>query len=396
RRPFAVASAATLLMLQLLFLGLMSYIYGSLFQQSSRVHNFKVLMVDFDGGVIGEALSGAYQQLQAPSFPTIVHHSTTQYSTPADVRDAVCRGHYWGGIYTHPGASNRLSAALEGGQAAASYNAQDTMTYIYNAARYPAFASGLIQSNLVQLTSVSRIVYNHLNGTQALQSVNNTNVPAIQALLNPIQALASPIQPTTHGARVLYNTLSMVIPIIMQFFFIMALNTISATFQTHSHLPRLDNYLLRLLLSLLYTLVGSLSMAGYIWAFREDWAVTGRDFALTWLTLWLYMHVNMFVFDVATAYIPLKFTTFFVLTWVILNVTSTIAPFEISPGFYRWAYALPANEVYTLLVQIWSHGCAVRDYRALPVLFAWWLVGNVASVFAVRFRCGEAAAAEEA
>jgi hypothetical protein len=44
------------------------------------------------------------------------------------------------------------------------------------------------------------------------------------------------------------------------------------------------------------------------------------------------------------------------LTWIILNIISTISPFVINPFFHRWAYALPANEAYTILQDIWSRG----------------------------------------
>jgi hypothetical protein len=91
--------------------------------------------------------------------------------------------------------------------------------------------------------------------------------------------------------------------------------------------------------------------------------------------------------DVATGFIPMKFLPFFVLTWVILNVTSTIWPFELAPSFYRWGYALPAHEVWQVLIQIWSGGAVDRLYQALPILFTWEIVFLPLAVVALNFRC---------
>jgi hypothetical protein len=83
----------------------------------------------------------------------------------------------------------------------------------------------------------------------------------------------------------------------------------------------------------------------------------------------------------------MKFLPFFVLTWVILNVTSTIWPFELAPSFYRWGYALPAHEVWQVLIQIWSGGAVDRLYEALPILFTWEIVFLPLAVVALNFRC---------
>ncbi|CAD0087672.1 unnamed protein product [Aureobasidium vineae] len=86
----------------------------------------------------------------------------------------------------------------------------------------------------------------------------------------------------------------------------------------------------------------------------------------------------------------MKFLPFFVLTWVILNVTSTIWPFELAPSFYRWAYALPAHEVWQVLIQIWSGGAVDRLYQALPILFTWEIVFLPLCVVALNHRCAVA------
>lgn len=90
-----MASVVAMLALNLLFLADLSYLYGVVFKSTYRVHNFKMLMVDFDGGLIGQSVNGAYQQFQGNTFPTLIQHDVSEYPTEADVREAVCKGHYW-------------------------------------------------------------------------------------------------------------------------------------------------------------------------------------------------------------------------------------------------------------------------------------------------------------
>lgn len=159
----------------------------------------------------------------------------------------------------------------------------------------------------------------------------------------------------------------------------------------YSHLPVKDNLLIRLGLSLAYTCVGGLVTIGYVFALREDWDCTVGQFFLSWAAYWLYEHVNFCVLDVATAFVPMSFLTFFVITWVVINVSSNLFPYELNPGFYHWGVALPGREAYNLLIQIWSGGGYHRLYLSLPILFAWEIVFIPMACIAMVYRCNAAA-----
>ncbi|GME65335.1 hypothetical protein GTA08_BOTSDO00978 [Neofusicoccum parvum] len=396
KKQFGIAVGSTFVLIQVLFLVVLSYLFGSVYRQSTRIHNLNVLSVDYDGGVIGQSLTAAGESLNAPSFPSIVVRNATDYEDVSDVVAAVRRGDYWAAVYTHAGASDRLSAALQGGSAAETYNSSAAITYVWNEIRYASVAAGTIKGNLETLVGVARVVYTRLNGTQALSTLSQTDSAAVSAYLNPIQASSINIKPSPQSTKTIYNTIPMVMAIIMQFFFLMAVNGIASSLQLYSHIPVIQNGLVRLTLSFTYTFIGSLCMSAYLWAFKESWQQPTSVFFLVWMILWLYQHVNFLVFDVATTFIPMSFISFFVLSWVIANVTSVIMPFELCPGFYRWAYALPAHEVWTVLVTIWSGGAVNRLYRALPILFAWWVVLAPVACFALKWRCRKAAEAHAA
>lgn len=84
------------------------------------------------------------------------------------------------------------------------------------------------------------------------------------------------------------------------------------------------------------------------------------------------------------------------ITWVVFNVTSILVPFDLSPGFYKWAYLIPAHEVYQVLTDIWSGGCNPQLHYALPILFSLELTGLTLSGLGVFRRCHYAVIAEEA
>lgn len=193
--------------LQVLFLALFAYIFGSLYQQTSHVHNVKILFIDYDQGLIGSSIRAAYQTMQANSFPTLVERSPDGIAAPGDIRTEVCKAHYWAALWVAPRATENLESAFSGGNAAASYNRSDVVTYIWNEARYSTSADSIVQANLQALSTAARVAYSARNGTGALQSLDRTDQAAVEAFSNPWILSQMNIQPTSQGSRAIYNTL---------------------------------------------------------------------------------------------------------------------------------------------------------------------------------------------
>ncbi|KAF2714372.1 hypothetical protein K504DRAFT_445382 [Pleomassaria siparia CBS 279.74] len=385
RKRFIGQTAAGGIAFMFWFLICCSYLYGTLYGSNNRHENIHVLAVDYDGGVIGQAMEAAYQQLKGPSFFTLDVRSSTDYPTEADMYRGVWEGKYWGAISANKGASDRLSAAIQGGDAASTYNPSDALSYIWNQQEYTAFANSVVQASMEQLVVATRIAYNKINGTQASQSLNQTDPAAVQALLNPIQATTTNIEATMFGSAILLNTVSMAMPILQQFFFLLVLNGAARQHQLYNKMTVLSSLLVRRIAGFLFTLGASLCQTGYFWAFREGWDVTGTQFVLTWMTFWLLMHVHLLILDSVSTVAPLPVMPFVVLLWVFLNISSTLSPLELQAGFYHWGIALPSNNAYSILITIWTRGANNHVYRALPILLSWWILMNlVASVTHLR------------
>ncbi|KAJ5374304.1 hypothetical protein N7517_006310 [Penicillium concentricum] len=392
KRRLGLIILMILVVLQMAFLGNVSWILGSLFGSEERVKNVKLVLVDYDQGFIGEAVQTAYSKLKGDTFPTIQVADETIYPSPADTVDEVCRNiDIYGAIYIHKNASTRLQEALSG-TSNEPYNSSDTLTYVVNEARY---SLAVAQAVVTQGTSILAQATNAVLAQAMIsQGFNASSESALQAFFNPITPTSKIIGSLPQTARALYNTAIIVLVILPNVFFIMAMNQIQTSWKMLSRATIRANVGFRVLTSLVYALVTASCASGYILAFKENWDATASQGVLTWLAFGLYCHINFLVIDISTAFVPMPGVPFIVLWWIIANVTSTVYPFELNPGFYKIGYALPAHHHYANLVTIWSNGCAPQLHRTLPVLFSWWIVGMGVGIYGMVKRCEDAARAE--
>ena len=397
RMAFLKAAGTNFILLQLLFLGVFCYTFGSLFQQTSHTHNLHIVLVDYDGGgAIGRAVRAAYAALQGPNFPSLIEHSPSNFPSTAQLWDAVCETQYSAALYVTQGASARLEAALavqEGAAASSPYNATNVMAYIWNEALYPQVMDASISTNIQLLSNAARVAYSTGNGTGHVRSVSGPL--AVSVFAQPWQLQSINIQPTSQGSRAIYNTVVIILVLIQEFFFLGTINGLSAQFKLYSRVDPYRIAAVRNLNSLAYTFIGSLCVTGAIWAFRSGWAVNANQFALSWAALWLFAHANFLILDVFTVWLPAAYVPMALVLWISLNITSILLPLPLSPAFYRVGYAFPAHAIYQVLTDIWSGGCNPQLEYALPVLFAWELVGLVLSGLGVFRRCHYATVAEE-
>jgi hypothetical protein len=370
RPRFFKAATINFITLQLLFFSLFCYLFGALYQQETRIHSISILWVDYDQDIIGEAVRRAYKSLQSEHFPTLVERSIAEYPTEASLYNAVCRSDYWAAIYTTAGSSRSLGLAISG-STNAHYNKSNSLIYIWNESKYPTVVDGAISDNLNALSNSARRAYAAFNGTAALSSTRLNEAALL--LADPWDLSSINIKPTTQGSRAVYNTL--VLLLLQDFFYLATVNGLYGQFRLYSQAKPHTIILVRGSISATYTMVGSILVAASIWIFKASWEVSASQFALTWLTLWLFAHANFMVIDVFTVWLPPIYVPMALVSWVIVNVVSIIIPFALSSPFYRGGYALPAHGAYEVLTDIWSGGCNPHLSFGLVVLFCHEVLG---------------------
>ncbi|KAH8742498.1 hypothetical protein F5883DRAFT_656639 [Diaporthe sp. PMI_573] len=137
--------------------------------------------------------------------------------------------------------------------------------------------------------------------------MNQSDPAARAALFRPISSTFKNLAAVPTGAKVLWNTATIPFLIIMQFFFILALNGITLGFDYYSKIPSKTLIQLRFGISIVYTFIASLTSTGYIWAFRQGFHLTGSQFVETWMAIWLTNHTNFLFVDTATAIVPMAY-----------------------------------------------------------------------------------------
>ncbi|KAK9781239.1 hypothetical protein SCARD494_14250 [Seiridium cardinale] len=215
----------------------------------------------------------------------------------------------------------------------------------------------------------------------------------MQTLSNTGRVAYSMANGTAQGSRVIYNTLVIILILIQEFFYLGTINGIYANMKIYARIHPSRIIVMRFLNSLLYCVIGSLCVAGMIWAFRTSWSVDGNQWALT--CVWLFAHLNFEVLEVFTVWLPIPYVPVVLLSWTVMSVTSILLPPELLPGFYRIGYMFPAHEVYQTLLDIRSRDCSPHLRYSLPILFAWEILGFILSALGVLRRSHYATLAEE-
>jgi len=388
------------IILQTLFLVLFAYIYGSLYQLTDRVHKLHVVFVDYDGGIIGTAIRDAYNGLQGRNFPTLIEQTPQEYVDVQALRHVICQAHYWAALFVAPNSSSNYNDAITGGAAAKSYNASNVISFIWNEARYGTTSDGSVAENILILTDAAKAALLPLYTTSVTRSNSSVNIDltdpnAVSVIAQPWQLQSINLKPTTQGSRLIYNTLLIVLVLIQDFFYLGTMNGLQSQFNMYARLYPHRIAVYRVLVSALYTFVGSICTTGMIYAFRVGWAISGIQFVEMWMVIWLFGHLNFLALDVFSVWLPPPYVPMALIAWVVLNVTSVLLPFELSNGFYRWGYMIPAHEVFATLIDIWSGGCYPSLRYSLPVLFALEISSLILSTLGVYRRSHFAVLAEE-
>ncbi|ANB13072.1 hypothetical protein AWJ20_1351 [Sugiyamaella lignohabitans] len=342
-----------------------------------------------DNGLIADSLLQAYKQLQSPNFPTLHFVNASVFnSSPSLIEQEVVNGHYWGAIYTNVNVSNQLTDAItNGGSAAAMYKPANAIVYIWDEVRYPVFADMVIGNSMTTLVTQSKAAFNKLYGAKMIQSLKQGDEAALQTLLNPIGASDHNLQPMLQGPRMLYNSISVAMMILQQFFMVLGPHIMALNLGLYKTMSWQRLAVMRFLFAIVSTFFCGLTVAGYYWAFRESWSVNANQFVLTWMVIWLVTLVYHLFLYAVSCFLPLLYMPLVLVTFIHINVTSTVSPFDINPGFYRWAYALPGYEAYSVMTDIWSGGRVRVLYRALPILFIWVVVTSLCCVYFHRRMC---------
>jgi hypothetical protein len=392
--PVAILKALVpaALMLMAVFWINAAHIFGIFYHQGAYTYRARVALADFDGGDFGEALRlSAATNNASYGYPTYVHINATASSADA-IKHEVFKGTYWAAIIVHPGATDRFRNAVNG--TAAEYNSTDVYSYyVLDARYYTIYASSILSTTITTASTASGIFSATFIAPLLTEGEIVNTTAALSALAGPALAVEMPAASQLLAKmddKAFINSVGAVLPIIMQFFFIMAWNGICNSMHLYAGSNLRTHNIARLFWSTFWPIFTSLCVTGWTFAFRGSYLIDTKMFFAFWAVTWVFCMINFDVLDIATGFIPMAFITFFVLTWIIFNVAASLGPEEILHHWYRINYFFPSLHWYRTVITILTQGGYNKLYYTLPVLAAWLVLMKCLSPLATRNRVRKA------
>ncbi|KAJ7453212.1 hypothetical protein FB451DRAFT_1342589 [Mycena latifolia] len=298
-------------------------------------HTLPGWIVDFDGGAVGQAVSDVLLQVNPTtngvSWQVV---SASQFLDGiAQLESAIVQEETWYAVTINRGASANLTAAVSA--ADSSYNSSLAITFFGPEAR---------NENIYRVHS--RIVSAQLEAIThqfALQFIKNISSSAnIGTILSTAPELV---------ARPIYYTATNLRPFDVTV-------TSAVTFVGLIYL---------LILSLFYTL---LSRAFQL-PFDRHFGSAG--FIIFWMLNWISMLACGLVLEAMITVLTARFIPFFLIIWIISNVSVSVFPLQVLPHVYRYGYVFPFYNI-SRAVRAVIFGTRNDVGLNFGILLAWWFV----------------------
>ncbi|KAJ4990697.1 nitrosoguanidine resistance protein [Stagonosporopsis vannaccii] len=382
---------AALMILAVLWINA-SHIYGVFHHQGAYVHKATVALADFDNGDFGRALwMSAAMNNGTYGNPTYVSVDITG-SSPEQVRREVFKGTYWAAIVVEEGATARFEDSVRG--SAQVYDPSNVYTYYLLDARYYTLYASSILSSVITTTSAASGIFSAQFIVPIISQGQHANSSAsLSALAGPARAVEMPAASQLFGNlddKAFINTIGAVLPILMQFFFIMAWNGVCNGMHLYAAYDLRTHIFARLFWSTVWPIFTSLCTAGWTFAFRGSYHVDAKMFFAFWTVTWVFSMIQFDVLDIITGFIPMAFVPFLFLTWVIFNVAASLGSPEILNNWYRINYFFPSLHWYRTFITIITQGAYNNLRYTLPVLAGWLVLMKCLSPIATRNRVRKA------
>lgn len=355
-----------------------SIYWGSMYRRETRYVNLKYLVVlESDSSApISQALRMSTLQGAMPSLGTWEFRSKLNET---DVQQLIHQQKYWAAIYvTSDNVSELLVDAFQSGTNISTTN---FVHALYETARDPITMSGVVASTLYQFqTSFIENLQNYsypmilsnLTNSQ-FSNLRNTNLLTSYPLIQYKDAI--PVEPVTIGPL----QIGLIYIIIITFFQVMWLSDINGTVAKKILVKQY--ILFQLLISHLTYLLVSLAFTCLNAAFQISMNKTWKGgFGVFWMVSYMTMaavggannNISLFCFAV---YPPLM--GFWLLFFVVINISATFAPIQLCPKIFRYTYAMPIKNAYELMKIVLFDVTKAHMGRYFGILAAWIALNSI-------------------
>lgn len=351
RKTYITILASKVLLIIVFLLSVLSIYWGALWQTPAHTHNLNNWVVDFDGGEVGQFVSRAV--VASGGAPTAL--SWNQVSTDlfpngmSDLEDAVVQDKAWTIIAINENATNTLNAAVL--TANDSYIANTSISVYASEARSENAYRVVIHPNVVTLLDRITEAFN----AQYMSEIpgRSSNVTAL--LVNAPRLVSQPISYTIINTRPFDVAVATAVDFVGLIYLLILAFVVSMEHYvariTATHLEdrltfkwliaiRIVNpIIMYFFVSCFYSL---LSLAFQV-PFNRYYGSSG--FVIYWMMSWLAMCALGGAVESMITILTPSYISFFLLLWIIANVSVCVYPIVLLPGVYRYGYAMPFYNV---------------------------------------------------
>ncbi|KAF8885920.1 hypothetical protein CPB85DRAFT_1232523 [Mucidula mucida] len=333
-------------MIIMVMLCIFSIYWGSLW--TLPAHNIQGWVVDFDGSSVGSAVTSGlasntgkvtWTEISASAFP----------NGASDVEHQLKENKVWTAIVVHANATTRLQSATQAAEA--SYNGSQAISFYGVEARNENAFRSIIRPSaeaaLIRISQQFAISYIQSIDSGALSDLARA---APQILTAPIGYTTINLIPFDVPVATAMTFVGLIFLTIMTFFFTMIGNGARLASGFQNTLTTRSLITLRIgsiavayfVLSLFYSLLNR--------AFQVDFSrkqvISDTRFGHSgFLVFWMLSYVGMLAIGLAIeamfTILNIRFTPFFLITWIIVNVSVCLMPIEVLPRIYHYGYGSP-------------------------------------------------------
>ncbi|KAI5823692.1 hypothetical protein K523DRAFT_134900 [Schizophyllum commune Tattone D] len=336
-----------LMMMAIVIFGIFSIYWGALWRIPA--HNLPGWVIDFDGGQVGSTVTNALlQSTQGGSKITWTTRSASDFPNgDIDVANSVVNEKIWVAVVINNGATSNLNDAVS--TADPSYNGTSAVTAYGVEARnenaYRSFISPIVQQTMAQFSSQ----YARQMAGQLANSSNVANIlaNAPQLIIQPVSFTLVNLRPFDVPVASAVTFVGLIYLLILSFFIVMIAGGAREASGLERKLTTRSLILLRLATSFLayffISLLYSLLSKAFQVPFDRKYGDAG--FVLFWMINFVGMLCLGLSLEAMITLLTIRFMPFFMILWIITNVSVCFMPIEVLPKFYHYGYAMPFYNV---------------------------------------------------
>lgn len=386
----------TNLLLGAFVISILSIYWGASYKREHYMFKVNVLTVIQDeSDVVSTTMAAALPALVA-NVPCTWHVFNTsqfieKYNVDADqidekVFDLIHGEKYWMALNVKQNATNALYDSLTGGDTA--FNSSQYFQVIYESGRDPTTVSAAIVPNMRQLEAV----YNQYLHSRYMPELvaNLTESPSAERLIAASDLNFQYVDNRPFYDAVLLAPLQvgLIYCLLLTFFQVSLFGPLHAEMAKilkpqHIILYRIGiAWLTYFFLSLFFCTISAIFKVDFTLAFGKG------GFVVYWMSTWLLMMAVGGANENAVSLIILigpQYLGFWLMTWIVMNISASFYPMVLNNQFYRYGYGMPIHngvDIYKVIFLDLSKHHMGRNYG---ILVAWVALNTALLPFVLKY-----------